>query len=148
MTSYSRRNLLFCLTGIAAAVPLSASAAKKENASPDPNLRLGNVGVPVIANGAVINYVFVSVQLKFTPKADTLVMKGKEPFFRDRIVHVAHRVDFAEQGRTDRLDEAKFKKVMLAELSGIAGKGMIASIEILMQNPKSRQKRHLPQNAG
>ncbi len=141
----SRRNLLFCLTAMAAVAPASAMAAKKETASPDPNLRLGNVGVPVIVNGAVVNYVFVSVQLKFTSKANTVTMKDKEPYFRDRIVHVAHRVDFAETGRTDRLDEAKFKKVMFGELSTIAGKGMIASVEVLMQNPKSRQKRSLPQ---
>jgi hypothetical protein len=146
--SLSRRNLFLYLTAVAVTAPVSASAAKKQTASPDPHIRLGNVAVPILSGGRVINYVFVAVKLNLTPKAVVIVMKEKEPFFRDRIVHVAHKVDFAEAGRTDRLDEAKFIKVMLGELTDIAGKGMIASLEVVMQNPKARQKRNLPRTEG
>lgn len=141
---FSRRNLfLFVFT--AATVPAPAVwAAKPKTASPDPNVRLANVGVPIIQGGRVINYVFVAVKLNLTPKAVVVTIKEKEPFFRDRIVHVSHQVDFAEPGRTDRLDEAKFSKIMLKEFSDIAGKGMIASVEVALQNPKARQKRNLP----
>ncbi|UDF02412.1 hypothetical protein [Asticcacaulis sp. AND118] len=121
---------LFC----ALAMPAFASEAKKEGG--DPYVKLSPVAMPVIDNGRVVNYLFVTLRINLTPKADVNGLRLKEPYFRDSLIRAAHKQSFALPNKRDTLDEERFKKIMIPEFTKIAGAGNIASLEILAQNPK------------
>jgi hypothetical protein len=111
-----------------------------EKTAVDPNVRITQLGVPVIANGKVVNYIFMNIKIVLTPKADSVKLQEKEPFFRDALIRTAHRSALLVTGRTDQIDVAKFKNVMIPEFTKITGAGMIKDIEIISQMPKIRQK--------
>ncbi|MDB5458732.1 MAG: hypothetical protein JWO72_473, partial [Caulobacteraceae bacterium] len=69
--------LLACL-----AIGGAARAAEDKGKAPQA-IQLEAVALPVIVNGALLNYVFVSVRLELMPKADGAAVRAKEQFFRD-----------------------------------------------------------------
>ncbi|WKL56508.1 hypothetical protein Q1W73_12520 [Asticcacaulis sp. ZE23SCel15] len=126
-------------------LPLSmahaSSAPKKEEAEAGPPyVRLSSVAIPVFENQSVVNYIFLTVRLNLTAKADVNKLREKEPYFRNQLMQAAYKTSFALPDKSDTLDEARFKKVMIGEFSQVSGAGMIQSIEILDQNPKRRRR--------
>lgn len=119
--------------------PVFASGGGEKTAV-DPNVRLTQLGVPVVVNGKVVNFIFMNIKILLTPKADSVLLQQKEPFFRDALIRTAHKSDLLVAGRTDQIDVQKFKKVMIPVFSKIAGAGMISDIEIISQTPKTHQR--------
>ncbi|MEM9965097.1 MAG: hypothetical protein AAGC58_07095 [Asticcacaulis sp.] len=135
-----RRALMMAFVALC---PLGAHAAappKKEGAGNKKYVRLAPVALPVVFDGRVVNYVFVSIDVHLTPKADQMKITTQEPMLRDALIRAAHRHSFATREKRDRIDEALFEPVMIGEFSRIAGKGTIKSVEITMQNPQRRQQ--------
>jgi hypothetical protein len=137
----------FTFIALIAAISLSAGesyaagAPKKEDAEAgDPYVRLSSVAIPVFENQSVVNYIFLTVRLNLTAKADVNKLREKEPYFRNQLMQAAYKTSFALPDKSDTLDEARFKKVMIGEFSQVSGAGMIQSIEILDQNPKRRRR--------
>ncbi|BBF82212.1 MULTISPECIES: hypothetical protein [Asticcacaulis] len=128
------RRLLLSTLLCAFAMPALASEAKKEGG--EPYVKLAPVALPVTENGRVINYLFVTLRINLTAKADVNALRLKEPYFRDLLIRAAHKQSFALPNKRDTLDEARFKKVMIPEFTKIAGAGNIETLEILAQNPK------------
>jgi len=135
---FSKRVLLFSLTAIAVVSAMPVSAEEKANAA-DPSVKLASVGIPVMSGNQVVNYLFLSIRINLTAKANESKLRDMEPFFRDTLMRVSHTVSFGQANHSDVLDEPRFKAVMTAEWSKIAGPGTIKSIDILSQSPK----RHL-----
>lgn len=135
-----RRTLLMlavalCPIGVHAAAP-----AKKEGTGNRKYVRIAPVALPVVFDGRVVNYVFVSIDVHLTSRADLLKITTQEPLLRDALIRAAHRHSFATREKRDRIDEALFEPVMIGEFSRVTGAGMIRSIEITMQNPQRRQQ--------
>lgn len=135
---FSKRALLFSLTATAAVYVMPVSAEEKVNAA-DPSVKLASVGIPVMSGNQVVNYLFLSIRINLTAKANESKLRDMEPFFRDSLMRVSHTVSFGQADHSDLLDEPRFKSVMTAEWSKITGPGAIKSIDILSQSPK----RHL-----
>jgi hypothetical protein len=139
-TSPHRRHFLTSALASAAALcaaPVMASEAKKDaKEAGAASVQLGAIAIPITENGKLSNYIFLNVRINLTIKADEAKLREKEPYFRDALVRVSSKVSFGQPGKDYLLDEPRFKQVMMAEWTKIAGPGMIKSIDVLAQNPK------------
>lgn len=138
-----RRTLItsatFALAGAAAtaaATPAAASSSKTPEAAPA--LGLPGLGLPVIADGRVRNYVFVSLKLHLGAGKTLEQMRLKEAFFRDALVKAAHRTPFTVPGDWTRVDEGRLSAALIAAANAISGRGSVTRVEILNQAPRRR----------
>jgi hypothetical protein len=104
-------------------------------------LDLQAVGMPVVVDGALVNYIFVNVRLNLAPNADPLRLSAKEPFFRDALVRAGHAAPFTVPGDHDRIDAAKLCAVMMREAAAIAGPGVVRSVVVTKQAPMRLARR-------
>ena len=134
MTNMLRSFAITCALSLLAAAPAVAGAPPKDAA--DPSVKLASVGIPVFEGRNVVNYLFLSVKVKLTPKADQARLRDMEPYFRNALIRAAHKTSFAVAGRNDKLDEPRYQAAMKAEFTKIGGPGTIESVEIVSQSPK------------
>ena len=97
---------------------------------------VGPVALPVIQQGKLRNYIFVTVRLHLIPQADAETWRDKEPYFRDALVRAGHRTPFVIPGDWMKLDEAALKRSMSAEAIRIAGRNIFTSIEVIRAFPQ------------
>ena len=97
---------------------------------------VGPVALPVIQQGKLRNYVFVTVRLHLIPQADAETWRDKEPYFRDALVRAGHRTPFVIPGDWMKLDQAALKRSMSAEAIRIAGRNIFTSIEVIRAVPQ------------
>ncbi|EGF90467.1 hypothetical protein ABI_34890 [Asticcacaulis biprosthecium C19] len=130
----SRRFVLIALPAGLFASTAHASGGSKTAA--EPSVRLASVGIPVIRDRQVVNYLFLSIRINLSMTAPEGKLRELEPMFRDTVIRVSHKISFGQADRHDKLDEPRFKSVMMGEFTKIAGAGNIKSIDILSQSPK------------
>lgn len=126
----------------AAAVSLAAAAhaepAPKGPAGVGQYVDLKPVGLPIIVNGQLVNYVFVYIRLNLTGGADAAALRNKEPFFRDALVRMAHRTPFTDAADYNRVDEPRLIAAMTGAATAIAGANAIRSVVVTSQAPQHR----------
>lgn len=126
----------------ASAAPSAAFGGDKKDGKEKENLQyvqLSSVALPVVVKGVVINYIFVSVRIDLTPSANALKIREKEPYFRDAMVRAAYRSPFVKAGDYTHIDEAKLIATLTRDAQAITGAGIVKSVSILTQQPKSYQ---------
>ncbi len=121
---------------LAGAPALAAEPAKPEPA--EDSITLSPVALPIVVDGRLANYVFVSVKIWLNPGADQFVLRDKEPYFRDALVRAAHRTPFVIKGDYNRIDEARLKASVLQDAAAIAGAGAVKSVQVVSQTPQHR----------
>ncbi|HAF81000.1 MAG TPA: hypothetical protein DCG66_08300, partial [Brevundimonas sp.] len=103
-----RRSFIAAGTVALAGSAAGSAAASSEKAAEGPaTLGIAGVGLPVIADGRLRNYVFVSLRLMLGAGKTADQMRLKEAFFRDALVKAAHRTPFTVPGDWTRLDERR-----------------------------------------
>jgi hypothetical protein len=134
-----RRNALIAavLAFAALAAPAVADEVPKPKAD-DQSVTLATVALPLVFDGQIVNYVFVSAKVMLTPQTDALVLRDKEPYFRDALVRVAHRTPFTRPGDYDHIDEGRLKAALYREAVAIVGPGKIAGVVVLSQTAQHR----------
>lgn len=121
------------------AVPLAAAPSHAAEEAKKPVAQyvdLAPVALPVVLDGRIINYVFVSVRVNLTPGASAPRLQSKEPYFRDALVRAAHRTPFTRYDDYTQLDDAKLKASLYSDATAIAGAGQVASISIMQEQAK------------
>src|SRR5436190_17401490 len=113
------KRLLVALALALFATPALAAEGKKEEGGQ--NVTLSPVALPIVVDGRLVNYVFVTLRLDLAPLANTSKLREKEPYFRDAIVRAAHRTPFTLPSDLTRIDEVRLKAAMLREATAIAG---------------------------
>jgi hypothetical protein len=121
-----RRALLLSLP-----LALAAGAAFAQSKEAGNYVDLAPVPLPVVVNGRLVNYVFVYMRINLVAGADTPRWRDKEPYFRDALVRVGHRVPFTWPADYMRLDEARLKAALYQAAIAVTGPGVVASVEIL-----------------
>jgi hypothetical protein len=116
------------------ALPAAASAGSNPvTSAPDPYVLMAPVALPVVADGRLINYVFVTLRLGVARDADSYRLTALEPFFRDALVRAGHRTPFSRPDTYTALDDARLKQTVLRAAAAIAGPGQIVSVEIVRE---------------
>ena len=132
-----RRALLALAPALLAATAAQASEpAKKESAGQ--YVDLSPIALPVVVNGRLINYVFVSLRLNLSSSADSVKLRAKEPWFRDAMVRAGHRTPFTNPKNYLVLDEARLKSTLRREAGAISGARNFTSAAVLSMTPKQR----------
>ena len=124
---------------LAIAGPVRASEKAAPATPSGQYVDLAPVALPIVVEGQLINYVFVSTRLQLTASADAAKLRAKEPFFRDALVRAAHTTPFTNPNDYTVVDVARLQAVLLREATVIAGgKGVKAAV-VMSQTPKRRQ---------
>src|SRR5665213_2573881 len=94
------------LAAFAASALATHAFAAGDQPSPDIDraVTLSPVAMPIIVDGQVVNYIFVTARVLLTPQADQFALRDKEPFFRDALVRAAYRTPFLLKGDFNRID--------------------------------------------
>ncbi|CAN5203264.1 hypothetical protein BH10PSE1_BH10PSE1_27910 [soil metagenome] len=137
-----RRDLIAAGTTLAAAAAVMATASsalasdKKEPTEGAATVNIAGVGLPVITDGRLRNYVFVTVKLTLGDGATIEQMHAKDPFFRDALVRASHRVPFTVPNNWVRLNENAINAAVMAIADVVCGHGAVVKSEVLMQSPR------------
>jgi flagellar basal body-associated protein FliL len=139
----ARRALLLAPLALMAATPALANNPKKKGKEgegeekADPVIKLQSLALPIIANGLLVNYVFVQASITLKPEILLTVFEGKEPMLRDAIVREAHSKPFMRPDSYVALDEARLKASILRETNRLIGPGKVAMVTIIKQTPRN-----------
>ncbi len=129
--------LLFASWLVLGLAPAHAGETPKPESTEDA-VALAPVALPVIVNGHIANYVFVSVKLWLNPGYDAFALRDKEPYFRDALVRAAHRTPFVVKGDYNRIDEAKLRASMQREAVAIIGGNGVKTVQVVSETPQHR----------
>jgi hypothetical protein len=124
-----RRTLL----AAALMVPAASAQADDRGGGEPAVVNIPGVGLPVIADGRLRNYVFVSLRLHLAPGRSPDLVRHKDAFFRDALVKAAHRTPFTVPGTWTQLNAAAMSAALLRAAPGICGAGVVSRVEILNQ---------------
>ena len=130
-----RRRILI-LAGIAILAATSVRAAETPKPSTEDAVLLSPVALPIVVDGRLANYIFVTVKVLLTHAADPLVVRDKEPYFRDALVRAAHRTPFVLRNDYNHIDGAKLRSVLFREASAITGPNIVRDVVIVEQTPQ------------
>ncbi len=133
-----RRLFLAALLLAAAGSAQAAGGGEPKDKKVGQYIDISPVALPIVADGKLVNYVFVQARIALPPLADSSKLREKEPYFRDALVRAAHRTPFTRADDYTKIDEAKLKAALKREAVAIAGAKNIGSITILSQTPKQR----------
>ena len=96
---------------------------------------LSPVAIPIVADGKLVNYVFVSMRVMLSAGANVTKLRTREPYFRDALVRAAHRTPFTKATDYVSVDEPRIKASLYREVVALAGPGDIKSIVLSSQTP-------------
>ncbi len=130
-----RRDLIAATAVISAAAPV---ALAEDAPSGGQSLSMPGVGLPVITEGRLRNYVFVSLRLHLGGSATPETMRAKEAFLRDALVRASHRTPFVVADDWTRIDPAALTASVMRSAATIAGRGSVTRVEIVSQAPRRR----------
>ncbi len=121
-----------------------AFAAEQKAKIPEGNyVDISPVALPIVADGVLVNYVFVNLRLNLSPRSDMTKLREKEPYFRDALVRTAYRQPFTRPDSYTKIDEKALTTRMMAEAARIAGPGVVVSVEI-QGEPQPKRVSGLP----
>lgn len=134
----NRRDLIAASAAMPALAVVTPARASDEKSGATAPLSIAGVGLPVIADGRVRNYVFVSLRLHLGGSATAETLRPKEAYFRDALVRAAHRTPFTIADDWTRLNERALSASLLRAAVPIAGRGAVTRVEIVAQSPRRR----------
>jgi hypothetical protein len=126
----------FRVLALALAAALASPALAAAPPPPTPTVLMDPVAMPIVVDGKLVNYVFVTIRLRLSPNADPIKLRAMEPYFRDALVRAGHRTPFVRPDNYTTLDDVRLKAALLREAAAIAGPGMVASAQIIREQPK------------
>jgi hypothetical protein len=141
-----RRRLLAAATALLAASATRALAGEDGGGRKEVGqyVDLRPVGLPIVVDGRLVNYVFVNIRLNLMSGADTSRWRAKEPYFRDSLVRLGNRTSFEASGNPNAIDAERLAAALEREAVAITGPGVIRSVVVSSQTPS----RHLPRPAS
>ncbi|WP_066686904.1 hypothetical protein [Caulobacter sp. CCH9-E1] len=146
--TFSRRFLLSLAAVAVTSGPAFARSEKKKEGGEqalDPTYKLGSMTIPIIANGRIVNYVFVALTLRLTSGAEVESFKAQEPALRDAIMRASYRTPFVRQDTWQEVDGPRLQVFVLSQCATLFGKGKVAAVEIAKQVPRQHV---MPPNAA
>jgi hypothetical protein len=122
------------LAGLAAANPPAAKSGHGESdgaASSGRTMDAPYLAVPVVRDGRLANYLFVSVRFEIAPSVDLWRTREQAQFLRDALVRAAHANQLAMASDPNRLDEARAIQVFRAAAVQVLGERAVGQVSIV-----------------
>lgn len=121
------RGLLLVLLILLAPSGTPAFAAAEKNPSvpnePNAELRLdvSGIGLPILRNGQVVNFVFVRARILLNPGLPRPEVDAREPFIREALIRSAYRTPLNAPNDFMAVDPKVFEAVLLREAKTVLG---------------------------
>lgn len=139
LSGMKRLGIALIATLFAGSALAADPSAKKEGKSDvGQYVDLQPIGLPIVSERRLVNYVFVYVRVNLTDGANAAKLREKEPFFRDALVRAGHRSPFTLPSDLSKIDTARLTAALSADAGRIAGPGQIRSIVVTSQAPQKR----------
>lgn len=133
-----RRDLFALGTLAIAATAAGSAAASSDEPTGNPSLNIAGVGLPIIVDGRIRNYIFVTIRLTLGAGQTPEQMRAKEPYYRDALVKAAHATPFVMPDDWTVIDSAAVSAMLMRVAPRISGAGSIARAEVALQTPRRR----------
>jgi hypothetical protein len=128
--------------GLHVLAPATAEAKEEKPAegptAADLRLNLSGVGLPVLQDGRVVNYVFVRLRINLNPGISRPDIEAGEPFVRERMLKAAYRSPLNSGTDLMALDVQKLEAQTLSAARAVYGATRVRSVEIGDQKPQKR----------
>ena len=95
------------------------------------NMDAPYIAVPVVQNGMLRNYLFVSVRFNIASGVDLWATREKAQFLRDALVRASHTNALANASNPDQLDQSRAIAVFAAAARQVLGQRTIQSVSII-----------------
>ena len=118
------------------ALVFAGPALAGEGATPSPQnstVLMSPLALPIVVDGQVVNYVYVTLRLGLSPRADAPKLRNMEPYFRDALVRAGYRTPFVRPDNYAALDDNKLKATILRDAAALAGPGLVVSVQIVRE---------------
>ena len=89
------------------------------------------LAVPVIRDGRLVNYLFVSLRIQISPRVDLWRTREKAQFLRDALVRASHANALADPNDTNALNQALAIQVYRAAAMQTLGAQAVAGVTIV-----------------
>ena len=130
------RTSLAAVAALCLALAAQAGAADKPKPPHDETFVMSPIGLPIVSGGQVVNYVFVTLRVKLSPKADPNQMRALEPVLRDALVRAGGRTPFVRPDNYNAVDQPRLIRALVAAADAAAGKGAVLSAEVTKEQPQ------------
>ena len=141
-----RRDLIAAGTAVALSGPIVAASSsvrasekKKDEGEPaaDRAFNMSPVGLPVIVDGRIRNYVFVTLKLHLGGEATAESVRAKQPFLKNALVRTGHTAPFTMPDDWALLSANKINAAMMA-IAEVVTPHSVTNCEVLTQVPRRR----------
>lgn len=89
------------------------------------------LAVPVVRDGQLVNYLFVSIRVQISPAVDLWRTRERAHFLRDALVRASHGNDLADPHDNNALNEARAIEVYRAAAVQALGERAVAGVSIV-----------------
>lgn len=115
-----------------------ASGGGEEGKEPEgsADLEILNIPLPVQRNGKLINYLYISTDMKPAPKRDIWKMRESTHFLRENIILAAHRTDFSDPTNPEKIDMKRTIAMLQVEAAKVYGAGAFVKFDITAVDSK------------
>jgi hypothetical protein len=114
---------------ISAPSPSFAATAEKEAAT-DRQITAPNIVTPVVRDGKLVNYLFVTIQVDLTDNANVLKLRDRAHFLRDALLRASHRIMLADPDHDDKLNSQAALPVFKAATEEALGAANVKKVTI------------------
>ena len=134
-----QRRALIQAGAILTASAVAGAVQASETAAPAAAvLNLPGMGLPVITDGRVRNYVFIVLKLHLGPAHTVEAVRAKEAHLRDALVRAGHRTPFVLPDTWVALDTTALSASLIRSASTLVGRGAVTRVEVVSQSPRRR----------
>lgn len=121
------------LAGLAAASPPAKSKGGEDGAAAGSarSMDAPYLAVPVVRDGQLVNYLFVSVRFEIAQGVDLWQTREQAHFVRDALVRAGHAHDLASPDDTDTLNQTRAIEVFRAAAARVLGERAISRVSIV-----------------
>jgi len=89
------------------------------------------LAVPVVRDGVLVNYLFVSIRIQIAQGVDLWQTREKAHFLRDALVRASHANDLSDPQNNNALNEARAIQVYRAAAIQALGERAVAGVTIV-----------------
>jgi hypothetical protein len=89
------------------------------------------LAVPVVRDGQLVNYLFVSLRIEISPSVDLWRTRERAHYLRDALVRASHSADLADPHDNNALNEARAIEVYRAAAIQALGERAVAGVSIV-----------------